>query len=106
MSELGGATLFKSEAHTDFLQLRPKVDAARSNLRLVLDGLARELGKRQSGSLDQRGPRFIRAGACKQGDGGFRPRFTHWAKKSPTSYCCQRARSALGRVGTARRGCS
>ena len=28
------------------LQLRPRVGAARSNLRLILDGLAREIGKR------------------------------------------------------------
>ena len=56
MGALGGATRYKSEVHTDSSSVA--VGAAWSNLRLILDGLAREIGKRQSGSLDQRGPRI------------------------------------------------
>ena len=48
----------KAKCTPILLQLRPRVGAAWSNLRLILDGLAREIGKRQSGSLDQRGPRI------------------------------------------------
>ena len=60
--------------------------------------------KRQvSGSCFSVAHGLIRAGARRQGDGGLRPRYAHWAEWSPKSYCCQtstaRARLERARLG-------
>ena len=83
MSALGqwaGRALQNSGEPHRFLQLRLRVGAAWSNLRLILemDWLGR-FDRRQVRIVGtQRGPRVNRAGAPRQGDGGLMPRFTHW----------------------------
>ena len=76
----------------------------RGSLRLVLDRTGSGEDKRQVlGCCFSVAHGLIRAGARRQGDGGLRPRFTHWAEWSPKSYCCQtstaRARLERARLG-------
>ena len=103
MSELGGATLFKSDAHTDFPSVAAEGGCVAVRCVNSLIGPAGGRHKASSGLLFQRGPRIIRAGTRRQGDGGLRPRFTHWAERSPMSYCC-RTSTARARLERARLG--
>ena len=103
MSALGGATLFKSDAHTDFPSVAAEGGCVAVRCVSSLIGPAGGRHKASSGLLFQRGPRIIRAGTRRQGDGGLRPRFTHWAERSPMSYCC-RTSTARARLERARLG--
>ena len=88
MSALGGATLFKSNVHTDFPSVAAEGGCFAVRCVSSLNGPARGKAKGKTGLADQRGPRIIRAGARRQGEGGLRPRCAHWAKRSLRSYCC------------------
>ena len=80
MSALGGATPFKSEAHTDFLSVAAEGGCVAVRCVSFLIGPAGGRHKASSGLLFQRSPQIIRAGARRQGEGGLRPRFTHWTE--------------------------
>ena len=94
-----GLRCSKSEAHNRFPSVAAEGGCFAVRCVSSLNGPARGKAKGKSGLADQRGPRIIRAGARRQGEGGLRPRYAHWAKRSLRSYCCQQARTALGSSG-------
>ena len=88
MSALGGVTLFISEVHTDFSSVAAEGGCGVVRHVSSLNGPARGKSKGKSGLADQRGPRFLPCRSLRQGEGGLRPRYAHWAKRSLRSYCC------------------
>ena len=76
----------------------------RGSLRLFLDRTGSGEDKRQvSGCWISVAHGLIPCRSLRQGDGGLRPRYAHWAEWSPMSYCCQtstaRARLERARLG-------